>query len=318
MHGHRRAFEKNGSGYQLQMALDRAKVCINNVKQLKANQCADTAEVITLPPGFLFFTGCKNKHANEFSEKGILALIGKESDDTIVRKKAFIMFATPSISAVTKSYGETGGILVTQAQKPLTIHKYIRAACDPYFQGPADYDSEEAQCFCDQGLNGYANGTYNEQSNPFAMDDIAICDAANKSLIKPIGFIPKPFVGDDDKLINRIQPIGNTLVNVQFLMRSYQDQLDQLSSQQRQRLSSRSDFNAPRIGKAPRSNVASRGGRNVPAAQKGSQKKGNCFCLRCRRSVKPQAARMFKTANGRKMIKGNCPFCRGRVACFSR
>jgi hypothetical protein len=296
--------QRNKNQFKKQAVVKQAKKCVAAISGMET--CTDQARVVKIPRGFLFFTGCKNKSANDFKNHGVLALIGKQSDDSVKRKKAFILFATASITDATKNYGEGGGILVTQAQTDLLIYKFSSISCDPYFQGPADYDSDAAQCFCQKGLNGYANGVYHEQSNPFALDDIAICDAANRALLKPIGFIAYPYIGTDAHLLRAMQPIDNSID-----LAVHQSQLNDL------RLLHQSQLNDLRLLKFKSPSVARKRNIAVPAKNTATAVR-LCYCLRCRKIVKPQSAIKYRNASRQLMLKGKCPSCGARVAAFCK
>ena len=185
-----------------------ARKCVGNMPL--APSCKIEAKTITLPKNFLLFTGVNNQSAEDFEQYGIEALIGKSKDETERTKRttAFVLYGTASITSVNRDYGSNGGILVSRLNKKVVLHLFRDVRCETYFEGTNDYNSSAAQCFCNNGLNGYANGIVHHLSNPFGLDDVAICDASDTSIISPIGFIKCPFESNDLDLIRRMEPIG--------------------------------------------------------------------------------------------------------------
>lgn len=279
------------------MALEQARTCAvaKGLNNLQA--CGKWARVQHLQIGSILFIGCKNTSASDFKDgKGIHALKAPISDDEYKRKgRARILRAFTSISKDLKQKYAVGGVAIAQLKKPLTIYAFTNGECSIPGETEQQYDTDEAQCFCKDALNGFARWE-NEQ-----LVDIRVCDAADPLVVQLIGFIPKDRLGSNEsdndtaadvKLLTEMDKIG--LPSMIVVVNAYERQRKLVFK-----------FKASRVKrKAPN---------RKPTKRKASN---TCYCLRCKRAVVPLAPRMTVTANGRNLMKGTCPNCSGRVASF--
>ena len=279
------------------MALEQARTCAIAKGLNNSQACGKWARVQHLQIGSIVFIGCKNTSAGDFKDgKGIRSLKAPVSDDEYKRKgPARILRAFTSISKDLKQKYAVGGVAVAKLKKPLTIYAFTSGECSISRENEQEYDTDEAQCFCKDALNGFARWE-NEQ-----LVDIRVCDADDPSVVQLIGFIPKDRLGSNEsdndiqtdvELLTEMDKIG--LPSMKVVVNAY--------AQQRKLV-----FQASRVKrKAPK---------RKPTKTK-RKASNTCYCLRCKRAVVPLAPRMTVTANGRNLMKGTCPNCSGRVASF--
>jgi len=164
-----------------------------NCLQIVTENIKCEKKIMTIPKGTLLFTGIGNKTADKNIYKHTIGTASRQDsfdpNKYDLTQTHILTYAMVTLGDVVIDYAKNAGgvVLVGELKQDISLYIFVNSSCDPYFDTREDYNSDEAQCFCKHGTNGYANSVYNALYNPYALTDIMICDAS--IVLNPIAYL---------------------------------------------------------------------------------------------------------------------------------